>query len=151
MKFVKTTALAAAVAASFGAQAELKAMDDASLEAVTGQAGFTITTDFAGTEGIDISLGDDDGYTGSGSSVSTIDGSAGYLNIFDVQNEGTINIDFDGGANAIVLEQESAMTITFALGVADANNTAPTNTGGNKMADVRIALPAGMTQTIQAH
>lgn len=42
MKFIKVTALAAAMAASFGAQAELQAMEDDALEAVTGQAGITI-------------------------------------------------------------------------------------------------------------
>lgn len=58
MKFLKVTAIAAAMAASFGAQAELTAMDDAALEAVTGQksinvvltnggSGDILTTDFA--------------------------------------------------------------------------------------------------------
>ena len=59
MKFIKVTALAAAMMTTFGAQAELTAMDDAALEAVTGQqsinitltndstAGNILTTDFA--------------------------------------------------------------------------------------------------------
>ena len=113
MKFVKTTALAAAVATSFAAQDELKAMSDASLEEVTGQAGFTITTEFANsTDGIDISLGDEDGTTFGTNATTT----AGFLNIFDVQNEGTVDIDFDGGQQAIVVNIQNATTINFLLG-----------------------------------
>lgn len=52
MKSFKQLALAAAVlSASFMAQAELKSMDDASMSAVTGQAGISIAGDFSGTVG----------------------------------------------------------------------------------------------------
>ena len=52
MKSFKQLALAAAVlSASFMAQAELKSMDDASMSAVTGQAGISIAGDFSGTIG----------------------------------------------------------------------------------------------------
>lgn len=52
MKSFKQLALAAAVlSASFMAQAELKSMDDASMSAVTGQAGISIAGDFSGSVG----------------------------------------------------------------------------------------------------
>ena len=52
MKSFKQLALAAAVlSASFMAQAELKSMDDASMSAVTGQAGISIAGDFSGEIG----------------------------------------------------------------------------------------------------
>jgi hypothetical protein len=58
MKFVKVTALAAAVMASFGVQAELTALEDTALETVTGQAGITIEQSIAG---LDIYYVDADG------------------------------------------------------------------------------------------
>ena len=52
MKSFKQLALAAAVlSASFMAQAELKSMDDASMSAVTGQAGISIAGNFSGSIG----------------------------------------------------------------------------------------------------
>ena len=68
MKFLKVTAIAAAMAASFGAQAELTAMDDAALEAVTGQKGINITlTNGAGGNILttDAAYDDLDGTTGT--------------------------------------------------------------------------------------
>lgn len=58
MKFVKVTALAAAMAASFGANAELAALEDEALESVTGQAGITVEQSLGGME---IYYVDDDG------------------------------------------------------------------------------------------
>lgn len=138
MKLFKTTLLASAVAISFGATAELTAMNDASLEDVVGQAGFTISNSFNGTDGIDISIGDTDGVNG---------GSEGWLVIKDIQPSGSMEIDFEGSDQSINIKNSAATDISFDLGVSTSATAAPANT----MAKVQIQLPAGMGTKITAH
>lgn len=61
MKFVKMTAIAAAMAVSFGAQAELSALEDEALAEVTGQSGITIEQSIGG---ISVAYYDAEGVTG---------------------------------------------------------------------------------------
>lgn len=107
MKFVKVTALAAAMMTTFGAQAELTAMDDAALEAVTGQKGINITLT-NGTAGniltTDAAYDDLDGTTGTATAGSlfmtgtTISGTnAGGTMAVTVDVNGTV------GSEALVI------------------------------------------------
>lgn len=74
MKFVKVTALAAAMMTTFGAQAELTAMDDSALEAVTGQKGINIVLTNHATHGniltTDAAYDDLDGSAGTSTAGS---------------------------------------------------------------------------------
>ena len=87
MKFLQKATLAAAIAAApFAAQAELKALDDSTLSATTGQAGVTIEIDIAGDG---ISIGEIE-YTDEGSvALENI-----QINNADITQ--TIDVDADG-------------------------------------------------------
>ena len=87
MKFLQKATLAAAIAAApFAAQAELKALDDSTLSATTGQAGVTIEIDIAGDG---ISIGEIE-YTDEGSvALENI-----KINNADITQ--TIDVDADG-------------------------------------------------------
>lgn len=82
MKFVKVTAMAAAMAASFGAIAEMAALDDADLEAVTGQAGITIEQTIGG---LDIYYLDGDGFDTDPATAGTQATHGGVLKIGGLQ------------------------------------------------------------------
>ena len=109
MKFIKVTALAAAMMTTFGAQAELTAMDDAALEAVTGQRGINVTLTNGGGGNIlttDFAYDDLDGDTGTASAGSlflentAIAGTGGAGT-----NELAVSIDVRGtaGSEALVI------------------------------------------------
>lgn len=64
MKLLKTTALAAAVMASFSAHAELTSLNDEALDEVTGQEGITIIVE-AEIVNLDVAYSDSDGLGGT--------------------------------------------------------------------------------------
>lgn len=147
MKLLKTTLLASAVAMTFGATAELTAMTDASLEDVTGQAGFTIQNTFA-TNGINIYLGDSDGVSGAAGAT------AGWLAIQNLKPTGAMDIDFDGSDRSINIKNAGVTNIEFDLAVANQGQVDSGNVtfaANEVMAKVKIQLPAGMGTKITAH
>lgn len=149
MKLFKTTLLASAVALSMGATAELVAMNDADLDNVVGQAGFTIQNQFSsGTNGINIALGDPDG-TGATSPASE----AGWLILSNLQPTGKMEIDFDGADRSINIKNDGATNINFDLAVGTTAEADAFKLDANTeiMAKVRIQLPDKMTTKITAH
>ncbi|MCT7359786.1 DUF6160 family protein [Thalassolituus pacificus] len=96
MKFLKKASLAAAIAAaSFSAQAEMVALDDATMSATTGQAGVTIEIEIGGSG---ISVGEIE-YTDEGS-VSlqnlTVNNVNGLTQTIDVDAKGNLLIGMTG-------------------------------------------------------
>ncbi|MFC3679943.1 DUF6160 family protein [Bacterioplanoides pacificum] len=104
MKFLQKATLAAAIAAApFAAQAELKALDDSTLSATTGQAGVTIEIDIAGDG---ISIGEIE-YTDEGSvALENI-----QINNADITQ--TIDVDADGN---LLLGVSAINDLTVAVG-----------------------------------
>lgn len=110
MKFIKVTALAAAMMTTFGAQAELTAMDDAALEAVSGQRGINITLTNGGAGNILVADAAYDDLDGTSTTVG--DASAGSLYLMGTTISGTnaggtmaVTVDVDGtsGTEALVI------------------------------------------------
>lgn len=158
MKGLKKIALASAVAAApFAAQAELKAMDDASMSSVTGQAGVTIElsthigigeftyTDEGSFSVSDIEIG--------GGSIDTADGTvADGSNLDDLAL--TIDVEADGDA-FISVHSISGAPIDFGVSVGSAslNDTAGSNsttlisdltlTGNLAQLDIRVDNDGG--------
>lgn len=100
MKFLKKLSLAASIAAvSVAANAEMVAMDEASLSATTGQAGVTITSQLGSGISIDEVLYTDttDGFDGDGGSLSidslVLSGSVTLVNVIDIKANGDLVID----------------------------------------------------------
>lgn len=120
MKFLQKATLAAAIAAApFAAQAELKALDDSTLSATTGQAGVTIEIDIAGDG---ISIGEIE-YTDEGSvALENI-----QINNADITQ--TIDVDADGN---LLLGVSAINDLTVAVG-----NTA-------KSTDASLASASGV-------
>jgi hypothetical protein len=141
MKFVKVTALAAAMMATFGAQAELAAMDDAALEAVTGQSGITITQ--ATTINV-FAFTDADG-----DETGTAFTSAGSLRMENISLSGDVTIDVgtNGGNTALVIGM-GAQTITTDLGLVSSATTALAD--ATTLGALRIETGAS-TLSITAH
>ena len=94
MKFIKVTALAAAMMTTFGAQAELTAMDDAALEAVTGQTGISIELNITD---IDVAWSDGDDNT-----TTTDVTSQGNLLIQDIALSGSVTVDVDATDGLVI-------------------------------------------------
>ncbi len=124
MKFIKVTALAAAMMTTFGAQAELTAMDDAALEAVTGQTGISIELDIAD---IDVAWSDGDGNT-----ATTAVASQGNLLIQNLSLSGTVTVDVDA---------------TDGLVIGFANQFIQTNVGLTSGAVTSTNISTDLTQT----
>jgi hypothetical protein len=142
MKFVKVTALAAAMMATFGAQAELAAMDDAALEAVTGQVGITI--DMSAVSDIDIAYVDSDG--GGGAATE------GALMIENIAvGANTITIDVNGDKE-LVVGTTAALSMSMDLGLTGTfTNFAAAAADSGGLGTVFMDVAAGNTFTISAH
>lgn len=135
MKMIKLTAVAAALAASFGANAELTAMDDAALEAVTGQAGITIATN-TGTATVDYAYNDVDGTTGSNSGALMITGS-----VIDLAGS-SLTIDVDAG-DALQITQGGTIGVSGTqIGIQDTSTSGAPDFAGtiNSIGSVAIAV-----------
>lgn len=134
MKGLKKLVLATAVAAAPFAQAELTAMDDSTLEGMTGQAGVSIELSAELTIG-SFTYTDTDGYTGTGAPVSGT-AAAGDFTMSGIALGGTgatgalddikIDIDVDGdqgliihlgGTNTLDVLTGGAQAVDFGLSI----------------------------------
>jgi len=123
MKFLKKASLAAAIAAApFAAQAELVALDDATMSSTTGQAGVTIEIQL-GSDGIGIGQVE---YTDEGSvllqNINVKDSGGAGLNI-------TQTIDVDANGNLLIgMSELNGLQVTMGGGTAiDAGTGAVTS------------------------
>ena len=130
MKFIKVTALAAAMMTTFGAQAELAAMDDAALEAVTGQQSINVTLT-NGTAGniltTDFAYDDADGVGTAGNAGSLFLENTAIAGTGGAGNDElavTIDVDGAGGAEALVIGVEGLSVAGTTIGIASGNATA---------------------------
>jgi len=133
MKSFKQLALAAAVlSASFMAQAELKSMDDASMSAVTGQAGISIAGDFSGTVGNVAYIDDGNKLNLSGISMT------GFA-IADA-NPLTVDVINDGGTQKLEIGLPTMTgTVTVANINIGGNYAAGALTGGTSIGGLAIS------------
>lgn len=146
MKTLTKTTLAAAIAvASFGANAELKAMDDAVLSGVTGQAGVTIDIKLQPEANKDVVSVGEVKYTDEGSvsikniKVNTADGDA--LTISQ-----TIDVNSDGELVTGMSILDNKM-LKVEVGSVDLESAAGTTTA-NVASDVVLNVGLGQTDTI---
>ncbi len=135
--FQKIALVSAITTASFAAQAELKAMDDALMGDTTGQAGVTIEIEL-GAGGIDI-----------GSVVYTDEGTVTLENI-NVGLTGTITQEIDVNAAGDLVIQASApgsVAITMGAGEFSALKLGGTNGSSEVINNLDLAVTLGSSTT----
>lgn len=109
MKFLKKATLAAAIAAApFAAQAELKAMDDSSMSATTGQAGIIIETTIGGAG---ISIGEIE-YTDTDTKGSVALEQVRVNNITNLTQE----INVDGTGSVLITSTSTVDDMSLKIG-----------------------------------
>ncbi len=171
MKFIKVTALAAAMAASFGAQAELAALEDEALEAVTGQEGITIEQNL---NGVDVWYVDSDSSQLNGTASATNSGAIAIENVSMVTAADTtaatggmiMTIDVadvrpSGAGPAIriaqtmtgILKVEGIKVGTAAQAAANANQAAilTAASGGDSIGALYVDMGTGMNMYVYGH
>jgi hypothetical protein len=171
MKFVKVTAIAAAMMATFGAQAELTAMDDSALEAVTGQEGITIEQSLSG---MSVWYVDGDGSdltgaaSGSNSGAIAIEGISLVSAADTTSAAGSLTMAVDvadttpGGAGAAIRIQQtvtagsllgidSIKVGTAATGAVGDSTVIAAASGGTSIGSVYVDMGAGVTMYVYGH
>ncbi|AYC32693.1 hypothetical protein D3880_09965 [Pseudomonas cavernae] len=156
MKNFKQLVLAAALAAPFMAQADLKAMDDSTLASVTGQDGISIAGDFSGSIG-NVAYTDD----GGALNLNDID-----ITGFTIDDNAPLTVDVVttsitpvGGGAAVATKQLAiglpAMTGTVSVGKINVGGaysagalTGGSNIGGLAISDINMS---GSTIKVWGH
>ncbi|PCI48568.1 DUF6160 family protein [Thalassolituus oleivorans] len=144
MKFLKKASLAVSIAAvSFAANAELVAMDEATMSAATGQAGIDLNITLEGANAISIGeilYTDTDVADGGSLSLSTVTlGTAsGTLTI-----ENTIDITSDG---IMKIATGAVSGLQIGVGSVDLVNAAGANSG-NLISGLSLSMDLGVSST----
>ncbi|MBQ0728165.1 MAG: hypothetical protein KBT77_12545 [Thalassolituus oleivorans] len=153
MKFLKKASLAVSIAAvSFAANAELVAMDEATMSAATGQAGIDLNVNLSGTDAISVGsvvYTDEGSLTISDIALGAADGGEVNINnVIDVNAAGDLTIatttdadllltvgsvDLSGGANllkdlSLSMSLGAATTTISAAAAGDVDGVAEGNT-----------------------
>jgi len=144
MKFLKKASLAASIAAvSFAANAELVAMDEATMSAATGQAGIDLDVTLTGTNAVSVGeiLYTDTDATDGGSlslsniTVGTASGTLTINNAIDVTSDGIMNI-----------ATGAVSGLQIGVGSVDLVNTSGVNSG-NLISDLNLTMDLGVSNT----